>query len=58
LTLKNADEIKDMKKTSVKELGKLYAKFTKVVQQLRRKDAEDWEVRTKRLRDQAELIKE
>ena len=39
-------------------MGELYGKFTKVVQQIRRKDAEDWEVRTKTLRDQASLIKE
>ena len=39
-------------------MGELYKKFTGIIQKLRRKDAEDWETRTKRLRDQAALIKE
>lgn len=39
-------------------MGELYKKFTGIVQKLRAKDAEDWEVRTKRLRDSAALIKE
>jgi hypothetical protein len=58
LSLKNEGDIADLKKTSTRELAELYKKFTNIVQKLRRKDSEDWDLRTKRLKDQASLIKE